>query len=59
MHDAAEGTGETQIVVTHDPEFLLLCCDYVLQLEQGMLKGGYALNEVGTERVLQYFCDFD
>ncbi len=51
--------GKTQIVVTHDPEFLLLCCDYVLQLEQGMLKGGYALNEVGTERVLQYFCDFD
>ncbi len=48
--------GKTQIIVTHDPEFLLSCCDYVIQMEQGEIQNRYYLDKAGTERMLGYFC---
>lgn len=49
--------GKTQIIVTHDPEFFLSCCDYIIQMENGQIKNQYFLDKDGTERMLRYFCD--
>lgn len=47
--------GKTQIIVTHDPEFILSCCDYVIHLESGKVKEEYLLDEAGTEKMLAGF----
>lgn len=47
--------GRTVITVTHDPEFILECCDYVMELEDGEVKASYSLDEKGTMRMLNFF----
>lgn len=47
--------GKTQIIVTHDPEFILFCCDYVVHLECGRIKEEYFLDEAGAEKLLAGF----
>lgn len=41
--------GRTIVIVTHDPEFILRCCDQVIHLEQGRMTESYEL-ETGAER---------
>ena len=31
-------SGKTIVIVTHDPEFILRCCNHVIHLENGMLR---------------------
>ena len=47
--------GKTQIIVTHDPELILSCCDYVVHLENGTIKEEYLLDKVGAEKLLDGF----
>lgn len=48
--------GKTVIIVTHDPEFILRCCNHVIQMENGQIIQDYALNEEkGRERLLEFF----
>ncbi|MDO4289575.1 MAG: energy-coupling factor ABC transporter ATP-binding protein [Eubacterium sp.] len=50
--------GRTALVVTHDPEFILRCCHYVLHLEHGQIQESYSLeNENGRSRLLKFFLD--
>ena len=35
--------GRTALVVTHDPEFILRCCNYVLHLENGQIQESYSI----------------
>ena len=37
--------GRTALVVTHDPEFILRCCNYVLHLENGQILESYSNSE--------------
>ena len=55
--DSLRAKGKTQIVVTHDPELILTCCDYVLHMERGELQEGYPLDDEGTQRMLSYFIE--
>ena len=32
-------SGSTVLVSTHDPELIVLCCDYVLQIDEGKVAG--------------------
>lgn len=38
------GVGRTVLIVTHDPEFILRCCDEVLHIEEGHIEEKYALD---------------
>lgn len=46
--------GRTVITITHDPEFIIECCDYVLELEKGGVKASYWLDEEGKEHMLSF-----
>lgn len=37
------------LIVTHDPEFILECCEYVIELEKGVVKCMYPLDAAGRE----------
>ena len=48
--------GKTALVVTHDPEFILRCCNYVLHLENGQIQESYSIeNNDGRNRLLKFF----
>lgn len=48
--------GRTALVVTHDPEFILRCCNYVLHLENGQILESYSIeNGDGRNRLLKFF----
>lgn len=49
-------SGRTALVVTHDPEFILRCCNHVLHLENGQIQESYSIeNREGRERLLAFF----
>ncbi len=51
-------SGKTVIIVTHDPEFILKCCDDVIHIEDGKLFDSYCLSEaIGREKLLSFFKD--
>lgn len=47
--------GATQVVVTHDPEFILSCCSQVLEMESGRIMESYALDAAGMRRLEAFF----
>ena len=48
--------GRTAVVVTHDPEFILRCCNFVIHMEHGKIQESYSLCEPeGRERLLRFF----
>lgn len=57
MNRLAE-SGKTIVVVTHDPEFIVRCCDQVLHIENGYLLENYSLeSSPNKERLLRFFLD--
>lgn len=47
---------KTVIVVTHDPEFILHCCDHVIHMENGYILENYSLKEQDArDKVLDFF----
>jgi energy-coupling factor transporter ATP-binding protein EcfA2 len=47
--------GTTQFVITHDPELVSRCCNYVLFLDKGRIIWGGAVNGKIAEHMAQYF----
>ena len=48
--------GRTVVVVTHDPEFILRCCNFVIHMEHGEIQESYSLcKPEGRERLLRFF----
>ena len=48
--------GRTALVVTHDPEFILRCCNYVLHLENGQIQESYSIEDSdGKKHLLKFF----
>lgn len=49
-------SGKTVVIVTHDPEFILRCCNHVIHLEKGKIEESYSLKDAdGRERLLDFF----
>ena len=46
---------QTLFIITHDPELIVRCCNYVLHLENGKIAEQYALDEAGWARLQNYF----
>lgn len=48
--------GRTVAVVTHDPEFILRCCNFVIHMEHGEIQESYSLcKPEGREHLLEFF----
>lgn len=43
------------IVITHDPEFVLNCCNYIIELEDGVIKENFKLDLENSKRLVDYF----
>lgn len=46
--------GKTVLIVTHDYEFILSCCDYIIHMNNGEVKETYVLNEKTIGKLLNY-----
>lgn len=46
---------KTQFIITHDLEFILNCCTYIVHLEKGKVVDNYPMDEVGIDKVLSFF----
>jgi energy-coupling factor transporter ATP-binding protein EcfA2 len=49
------GRERTVFIVTHDPELIVRCCDYVLHLEEGRVADQYTLNAAGQKKLRNFF----
>lgn len=48
--------GRTVVVVTHDPEFILRCCNFVIHMEHGEIQESYSLcKPEGREHLPEFF----
>lgn len=43
------------LIVTHDPEFILECCDYVMELDHGRIRSAYELDDEGCQLLYDFF----
>lgn len=49
------GGDTTVLIITHDPELIVRCCNYVLHMQQGAVKQQYALDEAGLAKLRRFF----
>ena len=49
------GEVDSSLVITHDIEFILNCCDYIIEIENGNTHRSYPLDAVGKERLFKFF----
>ena len=54
IHDVRR-RGAAQLVITHDPEFIMACCSWVVRLEDGGIMESYPLDAAGTRRLSGFF----
>lgn len=47
--------GKTVFIVTHDPEFIMACCDHILHLKQGKVWDCFPLDEKGARKMKEFF----
>ncbi|MCB7037565.1 ABC transporter ATP-binding protein [Eggerthella sinensis] len=47
--------GAAQLVITHDPEFILACCTWVVRLDQGRIVESYPLDHAGVRTLHAFF----
>ena len=50
-----KAAGKTVFVVTHDPEFIAGCCEYVIHLQSGSVKDSYYLDDEGIGKIRDFF----
>ena len=43
------------IIITHDPELILKCCDYIVELKDGQVKQSFQLNLKNSEKIIKSF----
>ena len=54
IHDVRR-RGAAQLVIPHDPEFIMACCSWVVRLEDGGIMESYPLDAAGTRRLSGFF----
>ena len=47
--------GKTTFIITHDPEFIAMCCTHILHIEEGEVAEYYPLKAAHRERFLKQF----
>lgn len=51
--------GATQVVITHDPEFVLSCCTHVAAMENGRIADVFPLREETVDRLANLFLAYE
>ena len=51
--------GATQVVITHDPEFVLSCCTHVAAMENGRIADVFPLREETVNRLANLFLAYE
>jgi len=46
--------GKTVLIITHDYEFILQCCDYVLEIEDGQVRDSYPLDDHTIDKLRRF-----
>lgn len=46
---------KTLFIVSHDPQFILACCSYVVHIENGTVHAQYPLDKAGLRRFMDFF----
>jgi len=49
--------GKTVLIITHDYEFILKCCDYVIQMDNGLVVDNYRIDNTSVDG-LKKFIEF-
>ncbi len=52
---AVSQKSKCSILITHDLEFILSCCDYIVELKNGSVADSYDLDKEGINRICGYF----
>lgn len=47
--------GKTIFLITHDIELIYACCNYVFQIENGVVRELYEMNEANEEKLRRFF----
>ena len=47
--------GKTQFIISHDLEFILKSCTYVLHLDKGCVFDNYPLDDAGGAKLKSFF----
>lgn len=47
--------GKTILLITHDLQFILKCCHWIIHMEKGEIVESYPLDPCGQERLIQFF----
>lgn len=50
-------TGKEIIVITHDYEFLMNTCDYVIEIEEGVIAECYPVKKENQDKLLRFFAN--
>ena len=53
--DKLKQMNRTVIVITHDYEFIMKSCDYIVHLENGEVNEKYFLDEDGKKKLKKFF----
>lgn len=46
--------GKTVLIITHDYEFILQCCDYIVELKEGRVRDCYLLDEITIRKLREF-----
>ena len=51
-----KSAGKTQFIITHDPELIEQCCDYLIFMEEGKILETGWLQGVLVDKMKNFFC---
>jgi energy-coupling factor transport system ATP-binding protein len=46
--------GKTVLIITHDYEFILKCCDYVIHVDNGVVTDSYRIDNTSIDRLKKF-----
>jgi energy-coupling factor transport system ATP-binding protein len=46
--------GKTVLIITHDYEFILKCCDFVIHMDEGCVKDSYKIDNTSMEKLKKF-----
>ena len=47
--------GKTCLIITHDPEFIALACQHIVEMKDGQIKEQYDLNQTTVQKLQNFF----
>ena len=55
MHNKMHEKGRTIFLITHDLELIYSCCNYIIHIENGMIKELYQVSKENEPKLRNFF----